>query len=598
LEELRESADRVIDSDVLIVGSEGAGATAAVEAREVSGYKLKVTIATKGRLGKCGATVTGDSDHDVDSRTLHEMFPELVGTDLKDSPEEFFKDMVRGGKYLNNQRLVEVHIDDAPRALKRLLDWGLKHEKTVIKASGHSHPRGLVSCGTKYTPIFRREVERHGVEVIPDTMIMDLLTSRERVVGAVGVNMRMGEFVVLRAKAVVLATGGCMRIYPITTAPEELTGDGMAMAYRAGAKLVNMEFPMFIPGGFLYPPAVHGADVPFLLSTAGVFHAWLLNRFGDRFMRKFAPQTMEHSTRDICSVAMMLEVLEGRGSPHGGIYVSLKHLPDNLIDEITKDPQLAGEYRYGGFNLEDFIPREKLKREAIEASPSCHFFNGGIEINERCETSLPGLFAAGETTGGVHGGNRLSGNAFTEMVVWGFRAGRFAAEYAMKAPRPEINTEQVKALRRKVFEPLQRTGGITPVELRKRIQKLAWEKVGVIRNGPILEEAVKEIEKMREEDIREVYTKSKDLVYNREWIEALQVENMLLCLEMIARASLMRTESRAAHYRLDYPNTDYINWTKNIVVKQVDGKIELATQPVVITKLKPPEKVVPYGVVE
>jgi len=594
MEEIRKLADRLIDTEILVVGSEGAGSTCAVEAHDRG---AKVLIVTKGRLGRCGATVTGDSDHDVDSRSLSEMFPWLKGTDPNDSKEHFFEDMVKGGKYLNNQKMVEAHVEDAPKAIKKMFDWGLKYEPTVIKASGHSYPRGVTSCGTKYTPIFRRQVEKRGIPVIEDTMITDLLTNKERMVGAVGHNIRTGEFMVFRAKIVVLATGGEMRIYPIITAPEELTGDGIAMAYRAGAELADMEFPMFLPGTFTYPKALLGVDVPFLYSTSGEVFSWMLNSVGERFMARWVPKTMEHSTRDICSIAMYKEVLEGKGSPSGGVYVSMKHLPDNLVEQIVHHVVGAMEYKYGGFDLEEWFPKEKLKTDAMEAVPGRHFFNGGIRINERCETSIPGLFACGETTAGVHGGNRLSGNAFTEMVTWGFRAGRFAAEAAKKAPTPKIDADQVKRLHSKVYRPLEQKDGVSPIELRKRVQKLAWEKVGIVRTGKSLEEAINEIVKMRKEAV-DICCKSKDRVYNREWVEALQIENILLCLEITARAALMRTESRAAHYREDYPKTDYKNWTKNIVVKMEKGKIKLRLEPVVITKLKPPDKVVDYGVVE
>jgi succinate dehydrogenase/fumarate reductase flavoprotein subunit len=585
-----------VETDVLIIGSEGAGATAAIEASKKEG--LRVTIATKGRMGKCGATVTGDADFDVDSRSLHELFPWLEGTDPRDSQEIFFQDIVKGGKYLNNQRMVEIHVKEAPERLRDLVDWGVKIE-WVMHSSGHSYPRGVFIPGTRLVPVFKKKVKEGGVEVIEDTMITDLLINDGKVAGAVGLNIRNGNFIVFSAKAVVIATGGCQRIYPITTAPEELTGDGLAMAYRAGVELADMEFPMFLPGGFVWPPALLGVDVPFILSTAGRYGpGHLLNRYGERFLEKWAPKTMEHSTRDICSVAMMTEILEGRGSKHGGVYVSLKHLPDNLIDFIHEWQAPEVLWRYGGFDLDEFIPRDSLKREALEAAPASHFFNGGIRINERCETNIAGLFAAGEVTAGIHGGNRLSGNAFTEMVVWGTRAGRFAAEFAKRAERQKIDEAQVEKLQSNIIQPLDRQEGKRPIELKKKIQELAWKKVGVIRDGPTLNEAIHEIRAIKEKELKELYTQSKDTAWNREWVEALQVENMLQCLEIIATAALAREESRAAHYRKDFPNTDYANWTKNIVVKLVNGKMQLRTEPVVVTKLKPPSKVVPYGIVE
>lgn len=245
--------------------------------------------------------------------------------------------------------------------------------------------------------------------------------------------------------------------------------------------------------------------------------------------------------------------------------------------------------------MEEFLP--DIRKNGMEAVPASHFTNGGIRINESCETNVPGLFAAGEVTGGVHGANRIANNAYTEMVVFGHRSGRFAAEYAKKMSEPAIDPKQVEEAVGRLLKPIEREEGIKPVEIKNRIQKLAWEKVGVIRDGKILEESLREIEETKNL-IPKLYATNKDPVYNREWVEALQVENMLLCLEMVARAGIMRTESRGAHYRKDYPNTDYIKWTKNIIVRQVEGKMTFRTEPAIITKLKPPEKVTPYGVTE
>lgn len=588
---MNKMIDKIIKTDILIIGSGGAGASAAIKASECD---LSVTIVSKGRMGYCGATVTGEADCDVDGKSLCEFG---LPADPRDNQEIFFEDIVRGGKFLSNQKLIEIHVKEAPDRLKELIEWGLRIEK-VVKASGHTYKRGAIIPGNILMPILKREVEKRGVNVIEDTMVTNLLTNGGRVVGAAALDIQNGEFIVFKAKAVIMATGGCMGIYPFTTAPEELTGDGYAIAYRAGVELIDMEFPMFIPGAFVWPPALKGVIVPFLLSAAGEVHGWLLNKFGERFMEKWAPKTMEHSTRDIVSVAMMMEILEGRGSPHGGVYVSLKHLPDNLIEDIPNWRPMVKDWKYGGFDLKEFFPLDKLKREAMEAAPYCHFTNGGIKINEKCETNLLGLYAAGEVAGGIHGSNRLSGNAFTAMLVWGARAGRFASEYALKNDFDEININQVEAFKNKIFKVFERNDGFKPIELRKRIQKLAWENCGVIRDEFGLKFAIKEIERMRDDELPRIYLTAKTKVYNKEWVEALQIDNMLLVLEMIARAALLRTESRGAHYRKDYPYTDYKNWNKNIVIRELNGKMDLYTQPVIVTKLKPPEKILPYGVVE
>jgi succinate dehydrogenase/fumarate reductase flavoprotein subunit len=586
----------VIETELLVIGSEGAGASAAIEAAR---HGVEPTIVTKGRIGHCGATVTIDGDLDVDSRSLHDQF-HLKGADPRDSKAKFFEDMVRGGKFLNNQRIVETHVEDAPKALQALIDWGAPYPELnrVMHASGHTYARGAWCPGPKITPAYVNEVRKQNVKVVEDTMVTDLLTNEGRVVGAVGLDLLTGAFRIFRSKAVVIATGGGMRIYPYTTAPEELSGDGFAMAYRAGAELINMEFPMFLPGVFVWPPGLTSVDIPFILSTAGEFQGWMLNRNGERFMSRWAPKTMEWTTRDICSVAMMTEILEGRGSPHGGIYVSFSHLPKNLVDHLFDwmDPEIA--WKYGGFDVEKYVSKEGLRENALEAAPACHYWNGGIRITVNSETNVPGLFAGGEVQGGTMGANRLSGNAATECIVWGLRAGRFAAEYSSKAKKLDYRESQVKELQAKLRKPLEDEGkGISPVPIRLELQKLAWEKVGVLRTTEGLQQAISEIERIKKETVPKlsVSAGNSSTTYNKEWIHAIELPNMLLVLEMVARGALMREESRGACYRREYPETDYPNWTKETVIAKVRDQMTFRTEPVTITKLPPPTKKLPYG---
>ena len=579
--------EKTVNTDVLVIGSGGAGCCAAIEATK---HDVHVTLVTKGLLGKSGATLTGDADFDVDSKSLHDLFG-FQGTDPSDSQDKFFEDMVKGGKYLNDQTLVEVHVKEAPQRIKDFIDWGIK-PRYIFRSSGHSYPRGVVIPGTDYQRILDRETKAAGVEIAEEIMVTDLLTDKGTVVGALALNIRTGDIIVYKANSVVLATGGLMRIYPITTAPEELTGDGYAMAYRVGAELINMEFPMFLPGCFVWPPALRGIDFPFLVSTERELRGWLLNKYGERFMQHWDPVNMECTTRDIASVAMTIEVLEGRGSPHGGVFISLKHLPDNLIDYAGEWATWYKGFKYGNFDLKKMLP--DLKKIAMEAVPASHFTNGGVKINEKCETNVKGLYAAGEVTGGVHGANRLSGNAFTEFAVFGVRAGKYAAENAKKTSSLSINEKQVETLEKEILKPLQGEEKTKPIELRQRIQKLSLEKLGPVRTNEGLTSAMNDIDDLKKH-AEKMSTVSKSRQYNKEWIEAIQVKNMTLLLEMINRSALMRTESRGAHYRRDYPNTDNVNWLKNIVVKQMAGKMQLTTQPIMITKLIPPKEIFPYG---
>jgi succinate dehydrogenase/fumarate reductase flavoprotein subunit len=579
--------EEVVDIDVLIVGSEGAGAMAAIEA---SKSKLRIAVVTKGRFGKSGATLTGGAAICVDGRSLHDLG--FKGVNINDNKDLLFEDMVKVGKFMNNQKLVEIHVNDAPDRLKDLIEWGadldLRFWPTVMVTSSSAYPRSAFMEGEKVSKILKDQVMKSGVEVKEFIMITDLLVHDNKVSGAVGINILTGDFLIFRAKAIILATGGTSEIYPYSTTTVEQTGDGHSMAYRAGAELIDMEFPIFWPGVFAWPTALKGNLFPthFILYNPG----WLLNKNGERFMKRWDPENMELTSRDITSIAIMSEILEGRGSPHGGVYLSFKHLPDNLIDYI-KECDIDKNWMYGTLDMNAFMP--DLHKEALEVTVACHYHNGGIKIDENCKTNIQGLFAAGEATGGVHGVCRLGGNAFTDFLVWGHRAGRAAAEHAAKTRAMEVDGKEVERLRKRVSLPIERDQGTSPIELKRQIQSLAWEKVGVIKAGTELEEAVGEIKKLRKA-ITQISVTNKDCVFNREWMQALEVENMLLLLEMHAQAGLMRTESRGSHYRKDYPNTDNRNWLANIIIRQVGGEMSLITRPVVVTKLKPPTEVTPY----
>jgi succinate dehydrogenase/fumarate reductase flavoprotein subunit len=576
-------------ADLVIVGSEGAGATAVIEAARRG---LETIVVTKGNgVGRSGATITGEADLSVDSRSIHERFG-LQGSDPGDSKEQFFKDTVTGGKYLNQQDLVEAHVEDAPERLADLLAWGLK-PLFVAKMSGHTYPRGVMVSAPELIRIYRRKTRESGARVLNNTMVQDLLVRDGQCAGVMGVDLATGQLVVIQARATLLATGGGMMIYPITTAPEELTGDGTAMALRAGAELADMEFPMFLPGCFPWPPAVRGVNSPFKLSSAGMVHGHLLNKHGERFMARWDPVKMERTTRDILAVAIWTEIMEGRGGPHGGVFVSLRHLPENLIDYILE--WLPPKYlkRYGGFDMKNFLP--DLSRFAVESVPACHFFNGGIRIDKDCRTSLPGLYAAGEVTAGLHGANRLSGNAFTDMVVWGRRAAVAVAGDLERLPRLQPDPRQVEALRAKILAPFGGGPGEDARKLRRELQRDAWEKVGIVRERSGLQQARQRAAQLREASGR-VRLAYRGRVYNKEWVQTLELENMLDNLVCLVEAALAREESRGAHYRKDFPQTDHRNWVVSQVLTREAGEVRIRKAAPVITRLEPPSDVQKYGI--
>jgi succinate dehydrogenase/fumarate reductase flavoprotein subunit len=586
---MENSEPRRYQTDLVIIGSEGAGATAAIEAVR---HGLSVMILTKGNgIGRSGATITGEADLAVDSRSVFERF-KIQGSDPGDSKEQFFADTVLGGKYLNRQDLVEAHVEDAPERLADLLEWGLK-PLFVAKMSGHSHPRGVMVSAPEMIRIYRRKTRESGATVLNNIMIQELLTHDGRCTGVTGVDLRSGELLVVRARATLLATGGGMRLYPITTGPEELTGDGTAMALRAGVELADMEFPMFLPGTFPWPQAVKGVNTPFKLSAAGLVHGHLLNKHGERFMARWDPVKMERTTRDILSVGIWTEIMEGRGGPHGGVFVSLRHLPENLIDYIME--WLPPKYlkRYGGFDMKNFIP--DLKRFAMESVPACHFFNGGIRIDADCHTNLPGLYAAGEVTAGVHGSNRLSGNAFTDMIVWGHRAAAsIARDVGGGLPAAEPDSRQVKELHGRILAPLDRQKGEDVQRLRDELMELAWQKAGIVRQKQQLMEAEARLRELRE-GARRVALNCRERIYNKEWIKALELENMLDNLECIVESALSREESRGSHYRKDFPQTDHGSWAVNQVLVKSGGGLQIRKERPVVTRMELPTDVHRYG---
>jgi succinate dehydrogenase/fumarate reductase flavoprotein subunit len=271
-------------------------------------------------------------------------------------------------------------------------------------------------------------------------------------------------------------------------------------------------------------------------------------------------------------------------------------LPQNILNYAGEwFPESISHWHYGGFNMKDFLP--DLMQDALETAPACHFWNGGIKIDEKCQTNIVGLFAAGEGTGGIHGANRVSGNALTMTQVWGPIAGKEAADFASNNKQRDIPEEMVKELSERYTSSLQEKSGVSPIDLRNQIRSLAWNKVGVVRNGDSLKEALVEVEKLKE-SVKKQATKNKGKIYNKEWIEALQNENLVSCLEMVAQSSLMREESRGALYRTDFPKTDGEKWIKNVIIKQKNGKIDVTTEPVRITSMSAPKKIRKYGTKE
>lgn len=582
----------VYTTDLLVIGAEAAGAYAAVKASEDE--KVDVIVITKGSdIARAGATVTAShSTFAIECQGLYDYLD--APTDTRDSPEAFFEDVVKEGKYVNDQTLVECLVREGALRAKEMEDWGFKWDKTHFYASpGHTYQReifGLSTTGPQMLRVMKGILQsRPNSHIMGNVLALDLLTRDGEIAGAVALDLLTGEFIVFRAQCVVIATGGAQCVYPYVSTGKEMTGDGHAMAYRAGAEFHDMQYIQFIPGELVWPPGWMVGVQPFVMFD-GLY--WWYNGLGERFMRKWDPVKMEDVTRDLRSIAVATEVLEGRGSEHGGIYASFAHLPSDVIDYVGR-ARRRGWISSSGFDYNPLVEMMK-KGLALEFANYCHFWMGGIKINVDGETNIPGLYAAGECAGGVHGANRLSGGALTQCIVQGARAGIAASAYARKAPKPEVDWEQVEACKAWALRPLEQKNRVNPMELRDRVQEFAMAKTGPVRDHEMLEEAIAEVDRLKKVELPSLHCKTKARAYNLEWVQAIQTMNIVQVLEIIAHSALPVTNSRGAHYRRDYPETDNDNWIKNAIAKQVDGQCQIRFEPVKITSMTPPQGRRPY----
>lgn len=460
--------------------------------------------------------------------------------DPADSPEIFKEDIIRGGGGLSDPRLVDRFVHDIPDRMEEMLAWGAR-VRNLTHNAGHRYPRSVIINGRDYADTLLRQIrKRNHITTMEHVVALDLYLEDGTVQGVYALDIKTGRYLSISAKKVVLATGGAAHLFPVATPPNDLLGDGIAMALRAGADLRDMEFQTFMLA-CAAPGSVAGNTYPYILVCR--CSAQMFNREAERFMYKTDPENMEKSTRDKVAIASAKEILEGRGGPNGGIYVSVRHVPRNLFEYYK-------EWYESGLGLNRFDPKDylpDLSQDAIEAVPAAHFWCGGITIDEECRTTVPGLYAAGECTGGMHGANRLSGNAMAEILVMGAAAGNAAAAASAGMTQPSL-PDAAYYNRCEAFFDTDRTGD--PVTLKKLIQKLAWESVGPIRDGMRMKDALAEISGYRAK-IKEVGLTCKERTYNLEWLDALSQENLCDCYSALVCAAMERTENLGSHYRLD-----------------------------------------------
>ncbi|CAB4163983.1 SdhA Succinate dehydrogenase/fumarate reductase, flavoprotein subunit [uncultured Caudovirales phage] len=560
--------------DVLVIGSGAAGMLAAITAAQNG---QSTVLLTKGQAGRCGATATIVGGCSVDGNTCVELLG--LKANSNDSAELFFNDMMAGGKYINNPKLVESIVTEIGPIIQWLRINGLNIGNPTPSA-GHAYSRGVVTPGMEILQTLKKFLISFGVKVREEFFATELLLNDGIVSGVAGIDMRSGKITAIQANSIILATGGGMRIYPHQTAPEELTGDGHAMAIRAGAKLIDMEMIQFLPCTLITPRMWSGIQFPWILGPQSGIRAWLLNRYGERFMAKWDPINMEMATRDIISIACTKEILENRGGPNGGVFMSWAHLPSNIIDFAADwyfnqtselragGGQISGNWQWEGFDFSQLVADIK-NGNAIEVSSASHFFMGGLLIDEFCATSIPGLFACGEVAGGAHGANRLGGNATSQILVQGKIAGNTASKYAKSNSNVGITATAWKDSSQKIKMPIVKESGISPFEIKQELQNIANINVSMLRSGPELKSALSSIQKLRSDILPFVYTKSKDRIYNKEWTEAIECHNMTDTLEAIILSASKRDESRGAHYREDFPQQNEL--AVNGITKQLNG---------------------------
>lgn len=571
-------ADQIIKTDVLIIGGGAAGLRAAIEARDEN---AEVTLVAKGN-------VPGGSS------VMSAFFAAAMGNE-SGTPQEHFEDTILGGAYLNNQKLVRILVEDAPNRIKELENWGMLFARELpeyyiaVREGGHRRPRLIHAAGrgsgNRASHILFEQALDRGVDIRTFTYVTSLLKKNNKVVGATAIDMKSGDFVVIQAKSIVLATGGCSKIYTRAACSKLNVGDGFSLALRAGALLTNMEFMQFIPLGIISPGSADGYT---LGGTPKAKEGYVLNKFHERFMKRYDPIWMEKATRARMTVAIAKEIKEGRGCEQGGVLVDLRRITE---EEKARHRKYQPYFPFClkeiyGDKVGDFL-------ELYEVKPTALYQMGGVKINEKCETNVTGLFAVGEVTSGVHGANRLGGNAMSECLVFGRLAGSNAAKRSRRMSFTEVDDDQLKRERDRIFAPLEREQGDSPRLVKERIQQVMWEYMGPLRNEVGLKKAIDELLVMRKNVEMNLCCQNKSTRMNIEWMEALEIRSMLDVGLMMAEAALFRTESRESHYREDFPehfpSGDNKNWCVETGIIFNGEKLRIFKIPVEHTEIKPGE---------
>jgi succinate dehydrogenase flavoprotein subunit len=580
--------------DVLVIGSGGAGLRAAIEA---SAAGVSVGMVCKCLLGKAH-TVMAEGG----------IAAALANVDDRDNWQVHFADTMRGGQYVNNWRMAELHAKEAPARVRELEAWGAVFDRTqdgrILQRNfgGHKYPR-LAHVGDRTGLEMIRTLQDHGVhrgiDVHMEICILTLLKDGDRIAGAFGYDRERGRFKLFRAKAIVLATGGIGKAYKITSNSWDCTGDGHALAYHAGAELIDMEFVQFHPTGMVWPPSVSG-----MLVTEGVRGEGgiMTNKEGKRFMfgaipENYKAQTADNPeegwrycqgdknarrppellTRDHVARCIVREIKEGRGTPHGGVYLDISWIKEKLpnAEEHIKRKLPSMYHQFKALGDVD------ITREPMEVGPTTHYIMGGVHVDPDTEMSrVPGLFAAGECAAGINGANRLGGNSLSDLLVFGKRAGEFAARFAMDNSLGRIDNDKIDIVARKALAPFESRGrgSENPYAVQRDLQEVMQHNVGIVRNEHEMQSALEERQKFWARANHVGIIGNRD--FNPGWHTALDLKSLLTVSEAITRAALERKESRGAQFREDFPEKDdRFAKVNTIVVKDEDGSMQVRLEP-------------------
>lgn len=551
----------IVENDILVIGGGGGGAYAAYEASK-SGRT--VTLAVKGFFGKSGSTPLA----------LGALAAVGPWSRKGDSLDVHLEDTLRGGAFLNDRGLVRKMVEEAPKRILELESLGALWERgpdgkefLLRQGGGHAFPRSPYledRPGHELLKVLKGELLRRKVRVCENQMVLKILTHAGRTCGAVSLGTYTGEFTVYRAKAVILATGGSSQLYPCFTQDVKNTADGFCLGWDAGADLMDLEFLQFFIG-LAWPEALRGIIVGTL------YYGRLLNREGERFLERYDPVRLESSTRDIVTRACYQEIQEGRGTPRGGVYLDLSHNPPGFVPE-----QLPMIYTLCGKLGVD------LEKDPMEVAPTFHFIMGGIRVDGNWESSVPGLFAVGEVAGGVHGANRLSQNSLSDILVSGGIAGRAAADLAGKRKFAASDPAEWSKVSRKVEAIFERKPmpAFSLRDLKNKLRGVMWDKVSFRRNEKGLNEALAEVQRLREDDLPRVAAASRSRRFNYSLIEILEAENLLTFAELVIYSARERRETRGAHFREDFPKQDDANWLKHVVLRRGPTGCQMRTEEV------------------